>query len=173
MFTKSPEKAKTVYLSVLRSFFLAVNASDYILFGIYDKTADTVTVATLTPSDFVNNFTGISQTSDNVPVYRIKAKNGKKDAEKLLTVYGGKVLCKYSDLEKIMNLYHCENVGTAFELLVNHGLTGATTPKKDTTAFFESADIITPDGTTYSVKLGNATVATEKHMATLHMHPEN
>lgn len=171
MFTKSPEKAKTVYVQILRTFFITVNASDFIIYGIYDKTADTVTVATLTPTDFVNEFSGISQTSDSTPLYRIKAKNGKRDAEKLISTYSGKILCKYSDLEKVMNLYHCENVGTAFELLINHALTGATTPKKDTSAFFESADVTAPDGTTYSVKLGNATIATEKHMSMLHMHP--
>lgn len=173
MFEKVTDK--NIAFSTLCAVFAECNFSDFVFLGIPDEKTREIVCGILNVSEFLENFVGISRTSaskEKPDVFRLKVKNTAKCCEMLKNCFDGKTLITLDKLEKIRTKYQLENNGSAFEMFARYYLTHTVQAKKDTSAFWESADITDTEQNTFSVKLANATVIHEWHLMELQKHPK-
>lgn len=111
------------------------------------------------PLDVVlTDFSGISMTSDEIPVKRLRIKPLNKKTQILFNMYSPIFLCSFDELQNLAKSDFGGNCGQCFEKLICDFYDGI--PAQQNTAFWKSGDF-EKDGLQYQVKFQLATIVTE------------
>lgn len=106
----------------------------------------------------LSDFVGISMTSDENPVKRLRIKPLTKKTLMLFQSFSPKALCSFDELQTIAKNQFSGNCGQCFEFLVCQEYNGKLAEKSS--PFWKSGDF-EKDGKQYQVKFMLATVITE------------
>ena len=139
----------------LSRIYLDCEKSDFVVLGYCIENA--VFYVEITPEDLLT-FCGISVTSDETPVKRLRVKTLTKRLSLLFDSFSPAYLCDMQTLEETAKSDFCGNRGVAFESLVCAAYGGKLSPPN--LPFWQGGDF-TKSGISYSCKYQLATVITE------------
>lgn len=121
-----------------------------------------VLMAEMPLATILDNFIGVSMTSDEIPCKRLRLKPLTKKLMPIFSGFNPVPLCDMSELQEIAKARFSGNCGQAFEYLACKYYNG--TPSAPNTPFWQGGDF-TANGISYQAKFQNATVITEQTAA--------
>lgn len=146
----------TAVIQWLASVYTLASAAQCYIVGF--PIDNTVYYAEMPLSVILSDFVGISMTSDETPVKRLRIKPLTKKTLILFRGYNPKMLCSFDELQEIAKKQFSSNCGQAFESLICQEYGGKLAAANS--AFWQCGDF-SANSIEYQVKFQLATIITE------------
>ena len=149
----------TAIIASLATAYKQLQAADKFIVGF--NIEGNVYFAEIPLDSLLNEFAGISMTSDETPCKRLRIKPLNKKTAILFNSYNPQLLCSFDELQELAKAEFSTNCGQAFESMICNYYNGKL---NDYSIPFWKAGDFSADGIQYQAKFQLATIITEYTM---------
>lgn len=149
----------TAIITSLASAYKRLQAADKFVVGF--NIEGNIYFAEISLDSLLNDFAGISMTSDETPCKRLRIKPLNKKTAILFNSYNPQLLCSFDELQELAKAEFSANCGQAFESMICNYYNGKL---NDYSIPFWKAGDFSANGLQYQAKFQMATIITEYTM---------